>query len=66
MVQVSLIGYFVGGVFLNLAYWDMPYFLMVALAVTLHVVRSRSPDPKASQPDPSRLRFPSRSPVVSS
>lgn len=34
MIQVGLIGYFVGGAFLSLAYWDVPYFLMV-LIVTL-------------------------------
>ncbi len=66
MVQVSLIGYFVGGIFLNLAYWDMPYFLMVALAVTWHVVRSRIPDLSAQPPDRSRVHYPSRSPVASS
>ncbi len=65
MVQVSLIGYFVGGIFLNLAYWDMPYFLMVALAVTWHVVRGRIPD-LSRQPDRSRAQYPSRSPVASS
>ncbi len=65
MTQVSLVGYFVGGMFLNLAYWDMPYFLMVALAVTWHVVRSRISDPTARQPDHSRVRFPARSPVAS-
>lgn len=44
MVQVSLIGYFVGGAFLNLAYWDMPYFLMIALAVTWHVLHKGNSD----------------------
>jgi probable O-glycosylation ligase (exosortase A-associated) len=38
MVQTSLMAYFVGGAFLNLAYWDMPYYLMVALVVTRHAV----------------------------
>ncbi|MGH6610966.1 MAG: putative O-glycosylation ligase, exosortase A system-associated, partial [Burkholderiaceae bacterium] len=57
MIQVSLIGYFVGGTFLNLAYWDMPYYLMVALAVTWHVVRSRVPDPKARQLVRARVRY---------
>lgn len=38
MVQISLAAYFVGGAFLNLAYWDMPYYLMVALVVTRHAV----------------------------
>lgn len=40
MVQVSLVGYFVGGLFLNLAYWDLPYYLMVLLAVALWIVRA--------------------------
>jgi probable O-glycosylation ligase (exosortase A-associated) len=39
MVQVSLAGYLVGGAFLNLAYWDVPYYLMVALVVARHAVR---------------------------
>jgi probable O-glycosylation ligase (exosortase A-associated) len=39
MTKVSLVAYLVGGAFLNLAYWDMPYFLFVAVAVTRWVVR---------------------------
>ncbi len=39
MTKVSLIAYLVGGAFLNLAYWDMPYFLFVAVAVTRTLVR---------------------------
>jgi probable O-glycosylation ligase (exosortase A-associated) len=31
MIQVGLVGYFVGGAFLSLAYWDVPYFVMVLL-----------------------------------
>ena len=38
MVQVSLAAYFVGGAFLNLAWWDMPYYLMVSLVVTRHAL----------------------------
>ena len=34
MIQVSLVGYFVGGAFLSLAYYDVPYELVVALVVT--------------------------------
>ena len=34
MSQVSLIGYFVGGAFLSLAYFDLPYYIMVALIAT--------------------------------
>lgn len=33
MIQVSLVGYFVGGAFLNLAYFDGPYYLAMALVV---------------------------------
>ena len=45
MIQVSLVGYFVGGMFLNLAYWDMPYYLMIALVVTWHVLKAKAPHP---------------------
>lgn len=34
MFKVSLIGFAVGGAFLSLAYWDMPYYLMVILVTT--------------------------------
>lgn len=34
MCQVALLGYFVGGAFLNLAYFDLPYFLLVLVVVT--------------------------------
>lgn len=34
MFKVSLIGFAVGGAFLSLAYWDMPYYLMVILVAT--------------------------------
>jgi probable O-glycosylation ligase (exosortase A-associated) len=34
MTQVSLVGYAVGGAFLNLAYYDVPYNLLVALVLT--------------------------------
>lgn len=33
MLQVSLAGYAVGGAFLSLSYWDLPYNLMVAAVV---------------------------------
>src|SRR5258706_14284590 len=34
MIQVSLVAYFVGGAFLSLAYYDVPYNLLVALVLT--------------------------------
>jgi putative inorganic carbon (hco3(-)) transporter len=33
MIQVSLVGYAVGGAFLNLAYYDVPYNLLVAIVL---------------------------------
>jgi len=41
MVQVSMIGYAVGGAFLSLAYWDMPYNLTVMLVCATYIVRKR-------------------------
>lgn len=34
MAKVSLVGFAVGGAFLSLAYWDMPFYVMVALVAT--------------------------------
>ena len=45
MVQVSMIGYAVGGAFLSLAYWDMPYNLTVMLVCATYVVRKQVEQP---------------------
>lgn len=42
MCQVSLVGYAVGGAFLNLAYFDLPYNVMVLLVVTRAWVRRKA------------------------
>jgi probable O-glycosylation ligase (exosortase A-associated) len=34
MIQVSLVGYAVGGAFLSLLYFDVPYYLMAAMLIT--------------------------------
>lgn len=39
MAKVSLVGFAVGGAFLSLAYWDMPFYIMVALVATDMLVR---------------------------
>ncbi|NUZ05149.1 putative O-glycosylation ligase, exosortase A system-associated [Piscinibacter koreensis] len=39
MLQVSLVGYFTGGAFLSLAYFDLPYDLMVASVVAMLLVK---------------------------
>lgn len=41
MCKVSLVGFAVGGAFLSLAYWDMPYYLMVVVVATQLLVRDR-------------------------
>jgi len=42
MAQVSLAGYAVGGAFLSLAYFDLPYDVMVLVVLTQVWVRTRS------------------------
>jgi probable O-glycosylation ligase (exosortase A-associated) len=55
MIKVSLVGYFVGGAFLSLAYFDLPYNLLVLVVATQVWVRERvaasiTPAPAALQP----------------
>jgi O-antigen ligase len=38
MHQVSLVGYLVGGAFLSLANWDLPYYLIVGIVVARSIV----------------------------
>jgi probable O-glycosylation ligase (exosortase A-associated) len=38
MSQVSLVGFFIGGAFLDLAFWDLPYYLAAAIGITQYVV----------------------------
>jgi putative inorganic carbon (hco3(-)) transporter len=38
MIQAALIGYWAGGSFLGLAYWDYPYILVIVLVLTKVVV----------------------------
>jgi len=41
MIQAALIGFWVGGSFLGLAYWDYPYILIAILVLTKSVVQRR-------------------------
>jgi putative inorganic carbon (hco3(-)) transporter len=41
MCQVSLLGYAVGGAFLSLAYFDLPYNILVVLVVTLRWIQEK-------------------------
>jgi probable O-glycosylation ligase (exosortase A-associated) len=46
MCQVSLIGYAVGGAFLSLTYFDLPYYIVVILIVLRRIVRQELAGPK--------------------
>lgn len=41
MCKVSLVGFAVGGAFLSLAYWDMPYYLVAIVMATSLLVRQQ-------------------------
>jgi probable O-glycosylation ligase (exosortase A-associated) len=41
MAQVSLLGYAVGGAFLSLSYFDLPYYVMVMVVVTRAWVKTK-------------------------
>jgi probable O-glycosylation ligase (exosortase A-associated) len=55
MIKVSVLAYLVGGTFQNLAYWDMPYYLFVAVAVTRfhlkYAAQERAAAPSGAVPD---------------
>jgi putative inorganic carbon (hco3(-)) transporter len=38
LIEISLVGYAVGGAFLNLAYFDGPYYLMAALVIVRYKI----------------------------
>ena len=59
MLQVSLVGYAVGGLFLGLAYFDLPYSLL-ALVVATHGVVAR--ELRGAQ-QPARDALPEASPA---
>jgi putative inorganic carbon (hco3(-)) transporter len=48
MVQVSLIGFGVGGAFLSLLYFDVPYYLMAAMVATRVLVEKELKEKTAS------------------
>jgi len=41
MMQVSIIGYAVGGAFLSLAYFDLPYYQMAIAVIALRIVKQQ-------------------------
>ena len=53
MLQVSFAGFGIGGAFLGLAYFDLPYHLMAIMVLTYSIVRERLNAPQVAR---SRLR----------
>ena len=39
MIQVSLVGFAVGGLFVNIGYWEIHYYLILALMVMYNIVK---------------------------
>lgn len=54
MMKVSMVGYAVGGAFLSLAYFDVPYYVMVIVVATRGLVLARQ---KEKRSDPSTDGF---------
>jgi probable O-glycosylation ligase (exosortase A-associated) len=50
MIQASLIGFAVGGAFLSLLYFDVPYYLMAAVVAIRILVEQRRAELAASRP----------------
>ena len=64
MAQVSLVGYFVGGAFLSLAYFDLPYDIMMMIAIArvwvITKAWEREPMHDGQWPNPLGLTAPAR------
>jgi putative inorganic carbon (hco3(-)) transporter len=58
MLQVSMIGYAVAGAFLSLAYYDLPYNVMIMAVVAQRMVRAPVARTVAPAPLPARPRPP--------
>lgn len=54
MSQVSLVGYAIGGAFLSLTYFDLPYYIVVALVVVRRIIRQE----QVAQPRPASVGVP--------
>ncbi len=54
LVQASLLAFFIGGAFIDIAFWDLVYYLYAALAGAIYVVKTTSakaPPVAAPAPD---------------
>jgi hypothetical protein len=53
MLQVSLVGFAVGGAFLSMVNFDVPYYLMAIMAATAALVSREQATLRGEQPSPS-------------
>ncbi|MGA8148706.1 MAG: putative O-glycosylation ligase, exosortase A system-associated [Gallionellaceae bacterium] len=58
MCQVSLIGYAVGGAFLGLAYFDLPYDILVLVVLARRLVEAHRNNKEAANPESGREGLP--------
>ena len=49
MVKVSMVGFATGGAFLSLAYFDLPYNIMIMVVSAIHVVRRMTTQSSSAQ-----------------
>jgi putative inorganic carbon (HCO3(-)) transporter len=50
MVQIALLGYLIGGAFLDIAFWDLAYYLFAALAGATYIARQARASPVQGAP----------------
>jgi putative inorganic carbon (hco3(-)) transporter len=65
LCQVSIVGYAVGGAFLSLAYFDLPYNLLVLLVVARRVITEQARETAPIERERSRAVFPEASRPIS-
>lgn len=52
MLQVAFIAYFIGGAFLSLSYFDLPWHLVSFVVLLDRFVRNQAPEPESSPVEP--------------
>jgi probable O-glycosylation ligase (exosortase A-associated) len=56
MIQASVIGFAVGGAFLSLLYFDVPYYLMAAVVAIRGVIERRQAETQVASATPSQVQ----------
>ncbi len=59
MIQAAMVGFWAGGSFLGLAYWDYPYILVIVLVLTKVVVERQIGDARIKLETESTVKRPS-------